>query len=115
MSKEIQINSLEGITLHTEGKYCAEDIKLTLDPSFRQPKGNLEITANGIEDVSSYATVTINVPTSSMGEDIAVIDIDSTAAMNNALSEENIGKIYRYTGETNFLYVNGALYQVTEV
>lgn len=105
----IKITDIKGATLNTKGKYCEEDIKIVLDESIKQPKGNLELTANGIADVSDYATVTINVPSSSFGG-----DVESPTDMEELLTEENIGKVYRYTGETNTNFVYGALYQVTE-
>jgi type 1 fimbria pilin len=110
----IKITDIKGAILNTEGKYCEENIKIVLDESIKQPKGNLELTVNGIADVSDYATVTINVPTSSSGGDIAVIDVESQSDMEQLLVEENIGKVYRYTGETNDKFVYGALYQATE-
>jgi hypothetical protein len=34
--------------------------------------------------------------------------------MDTLLTYENIGKVYRYVGETTEDYVNGALYEVAE-
>ena len=110
----IKIKDIKGAILKTKDKICTEDIRIILDENLKEPKGNLEITVNGIEDVSNYATVTVNVPTSSVGGDIAVIDVANQSAMELLLVEENIGKIYRYTGETNETFINGALYQVAQ-
>lgn len=42
------------------------------------------------------------------------IEISTSEAMEEALSEKNLGKIYLYTGETNDTYTNGHLYQVVD-
>lgn len=39
-------------------------------------------------------------------------DISTESEMNSALAFENIGKIYRYTGETGETYVSGDIYVV---
>lgn len=43
-----------------------------------------------------------------------VIEIFTSEEMDLAFKEENIGKIYRFLGETNEKYVNGALYMIEE-
>ena len=43
-----------------------------------------------------------------------IIEIDTIEKMENATKEQNIGKIYRFVGETNEKYVNGALYLIEE-
>lgn len=42
------------------------------------------------------------------------IEVSSIEQMDALLVAENIGKIYKYVGETNEKYTNGALYQISE-
>lgn len=42
------------------------------------------------------------------------IELSSPEEMNAVLQEKNIGKLYKYVGITNDLYINGYIYQVTE-
>ena len=42
------------------------------------------------------------------------IEIKTTEKMNELLRIENIGKIYKFVGETDGTYTNGELYQVVE-
>lgn len=43
------------------------------------------------------------------------IELTTSAEMEAVLVAENIGKIYKYVGETNETFTNGNLYQVMEV
>lgn len=43
------------------------------------------------------------------------IDISTELEMNNLLVAENVGKVYRYIGETTDNYINGDIYIVEEV
>ena len=43
------------------------------------------------------------------------IELTTSAEMDAVLVSENIGKIYKYVGETNDTFTNGNLYQVMEV
>lgn len=43
------------------------------------------------------------------------IELSTPEEMEAVLVAENIGKIYKYVGETNETFTNGNLYQVTEV
>lgn len=43
------------------------------------------------------------------------IELSTPEEMEAVLVSENIGKIYKYVGETNETFTNGNLYQVTEV
>ena len=43
------------------------------------------------------------------------IELSTLEEMEAVLVVENIGKIYKYVGETNETFTNGNLYQVTEV
>lgn len=60
----IKITNKNGITLKTAGKYCAEDIGVTVDESLLgiTPNGELPITENGNYDVTNYESVDVNVP-----------------------------------------------------
>lgn len=42
------------------------------------------------------------------------IEVSSIEQMDALLVAENIGKIYKYVGETNEKYTSGALYQISE-
>ena len=43
------------------------------------------------------------------------IELATSEEMEAVLVADNIGKIYKYVGETNETFTNGNLYQVTEV
>lgn len=77
----IKILNKQGVTLLTGGKYCAEDIAVTIDEGL-------------------------------LG---SPIELSTSEEMEAVLVAENIGKIYKYVGETNETFTNGNLYQVTEV
>lgn len=72
------------------------------------PSGTLEITKNGAYNVTNYAAANVNVPTGTP------IELATSAEMDAVLVSANVGKIYKYVGETNETYANGNLYQVTE-
>lgn len=42
------------------------------------------------------------------------IELATTEEMQAALVSENVGKIYKFVGETNEIFTNGNLYQVVE-
>ena len=44
----------------------------------------------------------------------AIIEISTAEEMDALLVAENVGKIYKYIGETNEKYTNGVLYMVEE-
>lgn len=81
---QIKITNKDGVTLLTNGKYCAEDIAVTIDESL-------------------------------LGSNGSPIELSTPEEMEAVLVSENIGKIYKYVGETNETFTNGNLYQVTEV
>lgn len=62
-------------------------------------------------------TVTVNGGSSQLATDIATIpqgveEISTSAEMDNNLTEENAGKLYKYVGTTTSNYVNGRYYKV---
>lgn len=74
-----------------------------------QASGTTTITANGLHDVAPYKFAMVNV------EKGKPIEIEDPIEMEAVLVSENIGKIYKYIGETNETYTNNNLYEVTEV
>lgn len=44
-----------------------------------------------------------------------ILEIDTPAEMDSLLIADNIGKTYRYIGETTSDYTNGDLYMVEEI
>ena len=73
----------------------------------------VSITANGTTEVTpdegkllERVTAVVNVPTS------VIADVSTAEEMNALLTEENIGKAYRFTGVTDANYKNGDVYEV---
>lgn len=46
---------------------------------------------------------------------IPIVDISDPDELTSMLTSNNVGKIYRYTGETNDTYTNGDLYEVVKI
>lgn len=122
-------------TLATQGKYCTEDIsvtvnlqektatagttattiapdsdyaglsKVTVNPT---PSSAKTATANGTVSPDSgklLSSVTVNVPPYAQ-------DVATAAQMNANLVAANVGRIYRFTGTTDDTYTNGDIYIV---
>ena len=78
----IKITNKYGATLKTANKYVEEDISITLDESFVQPFGTLEVTENGTHDVTNYESVNVNVASSGGGsENVLQKQINENTAM----------------------------------
>lgn len=84
---------------------------------------SVEITENGTTEVSSddgydglsKVTVTVAVPEESGGTYNIIgsyEDVSSSEELTALLTEDNLGNIYRYTGETNDTYTSGDFYEV---
>lgn len=58
--------------------------------------------------------INITVDESLLGDNGTPIEVATVEEMDAQLVEENIGKIYKYVGETSDVYTNGELYQVIE-
>lgn len=44
-----------------------------------------------------------------------IIDVSDADELTTMLTADNLGNIYRYTGETNETYTNGDLYEVIAI
>lgn len=130
--KEIVITNKAGITLNTKKTLVDDDIKIRIDKSILgvKPTGKIEITTTDEVDVSKYATAQVtNVDPNIIKKDEVVlgvvgtfeggssgtpIELATSEEMEAVLVAENIGKIYKFVGETNETFTNGNLYQVIE-
>lgn len=61
-----------------------------------------------LPDENGNVTVEVSSPS-------AIIDISDADKLTAALTAENLGNVYRYTGETNSTYTNGVLYEVVDL
>lgn len=78
----------------------------------------VDITENGEVDLTTYwssqqmpTTVNVNVEAIVNGE---AIEVATEEELNSLMMEENIGKFYRYTGETTNNYEQGSVYVVQD-
>lgn len=46
---------------------------------------------------------------------LPIVDISDSDELTSMLTIENVGNVYRYTGETNSIYTNGDLYEVVSL
>lgn len=72
------------------------------------PSAIKTITENGSYDVKDYAWAEVSVPQGFPTE------ISTDAGMTNALIEDNVGKVFKFTG-TSETYETDAIYIVSEV
>lgn len=77
---------------------------------------NLKTTENSIKLLTAgkFCDDDINV-TFEGGSSGTPIELATSEEMEAVLVAENIGKIYKFVGETNETFTNGNLYQVMEV
>lgn len=133
--KEIVITKKSGITLNTKKTLVDDDIKIKIDKSIlkEESKGKIEITTTDEVDVSGYETAQVvdeNLEPQNIAKDVNIlgvvgtyeggssgtpIELATSEEMEAVLVAENIGKIYKFVGETNETFTNGNLYQVMEV
>jgi hypothetical protein len=73
-----------------------------------KPSGIKTITENGSYNVSNYEWAEVSVPQGNP------IELSTDTEMTNALVEDNLGKVYKFTG-TSDTYETDAIYIVSEV
>lgn len=91
----------------SSGKWLSSVTVNAIPDNYIVPSGSQDITENGTFDVTSKASVNVNVPTVSAVEEVA-----TSSAMDALLVEANVGKYYKFTGTTDSNYTNGDLYLV---
>lgn len=86
-----------------------QTLKITTGGGIR-PEGTIVLETNGKHDVSQYEFAEVNVP-SLKGNPI---EVATDEEMANALTQANVGKVYKFTG-TSSTYETDAIYIVSEV
>lgn len=127
MPKVISVPSIEGVTLKTKNKYVKDNIAIQIDIPKLTPETVSVTDVNPVEIPTKDKYLTDNIKVSvdiphyggevtgnEEAPEIEILNIESPDDMNTLLTYENIGKVYRYVGETTEDYVNGALYEVAE-
>lgn len=89
----------------TSGKFFSSFKVGAIPSDYVIPTGTLQITENGVYDVTEKASVNVNVPS-------GVEEVATAAAMDALLVEANVGKYYKFTGTTDSNYTNGDIYLV---
>lgn len=140
----ISIDSTNGKTLLTQGKYCAENIVVTpvleevsvtpttaeqtKEPSagkagiskvtvsaIQTEEKAVTVTANGTTEVTASSGKYLSKVTVTTNVPTSVIEEVSTAAeMNALLVAGNVGKAYKFVGTTDSTYTNGDIYEVVQ-
>lgn len=104
-NKNITLNSTSGVVLNTNSKYCDGDIVVT--PRL-QEKTVSDTAVSAVLPDSGYAGLgRVNIDITN-----AVKDIATVAEMESLLTENNVGKYFRYVGETSGKYTYGDIYYV---
>lgn len=97
--------SVQSVT-PSSGKWLSSVTVNAIPDDYIIPSGSQDITENGTYDVTSKASVSVNVPIT------PIEDVATSSAMDALLVEANVGKLYKFTGTTDSNYTNGDLYLV---
>lgn len=97
-----------------DGESFHKELKGTYEPV------TVEVTENSSVDLTTYwdnqqMPITVNVNVESSGDSGVPLQPATEEEMNNLLVNENIGKVFLYTGETNANFTNGEYYIIEEV
>lgn len=91
-------------TLLTKGKYCPENVVVTAKLQEKSVTENGTVTADS--GYAGLSSVSVDVP-ASVPEEVA-----TAVELFQLLTADNLGKVYRFTGETGDTYTSGDLYEV---
>lgn len=110
MAIEVKMKNSELILL-TKETYCSDDIQVNAELQEKTITKNGEVIPDS--DYVGLGKVIVNVPTTSDSTSNPVPeDVATAEEMTALLTADNVGKVYRFTGETDDTYTNGDLYEV---
>lgn len=97
-----------------DGEPFHKELKGTYEPV------TVEVTENSEVDLTTYMDeqkmpIKVNVNIEGAGDSGVPLQPATEEEMNNLLVNENIGKVFLYTGETNENFTNGEYYIIEEV